>query len=211
MNSTMKRACGLVVATIGIFFTAHSMHRGIVTRTAAKKHVHSVQQIRVPSSTPIKKQDVQTMLSVADCYFETTPGYPDVKKKLYAALKNDNQNALKGYLFEVETARELRINRGQNIRAFHKKCAHPQYMYVREFDIVTDICAYECKNVGWPAIDASMYLTAQLATQFAEQAELVRSGTVDVRYFMVCSKNPIPFHWQVWFMQQSILYMEGPA
>lgn len=210
MSSTMKRFLFLALVTVCSSAMIVPMHPRLA-RTVAKKHAHTVQQVRIPKHAPLKKQDVQTVVSIADCYFATTPGYNDVKKKVAISLKNNNQNSLRGYLFELEAAHELAIKRDQTVCAFHKRCAHPQYMYVREFDIITDWCAIECKCINWDSVQKSEYIAEQLATQFAEQAELVRSGTVDVPYFMVCSKNPIPIQWQVWFMQRSILYMECPS
>lgn len=156
------------------------------------------------------QRDIDEITQLTDLYFKNIPGYPQVKERLTRSLENPQRHAAKGYAYELETALYLVCKEHHTIFAFEKKYTHPAFKFTREIDLTSNRCACECKNINWESVKRSPYISAQLATQFSQQNELVRSGVVGVPHFMVCSKNPIPFDWKLWLSQRNILYMEGP-
>jgi hypothetical protein len=156
------------------------------------------------------RADVDAMVAITDRHFGAAPGYVTVKERLYKSLDTKTEPQMRGYAYELEVAWYLKEREKHTICAFDQMYMHPTLDFAREIDIVTNLCAVECKCVNWDAIEQSDYITARITKQFTEQAALVRAGLVGVPHFMVCSKNQIPFEWKVWFWQQGILYMEGP-
>lgn len=189
----------------------HAMH-GHITAVSLRKAHASPARIRpsLNAATIKTRTDVDMMVALTDVRFAAVPGYDTLKNRLYASLDTKTQQQIQGYAYEFEVAWYLEQVEKHTIRSFEQKYTHPVLSFTREIDIVTDFCAIECKNINWDAIQRSDYITAHVTKQFIEQGELVRAGLVGVPYFMVCSKNQIPFNWKVWFHQRSILYMEGP-
>lgn len=138
-------------------------------------------------------------------------GYHYVKNNIYRSLESSTAYTAKGYVYELQVAIDLVLRENQTILAFEKKYTHPQLHFIREIDIITDLCAIECKCIKWHSVQRSDYIAAKLATQLSEQYELVQSGIVGVPHFMIYSKNAIPFDWKVWLSQKGILYAEGPV
>ncbi len=196
-------------------FSAHTMN---VSMFLAKKSVRTVHANRLPvrsaqrfRSFEVKStQDVEKITRITDPYFADVPGYPRLKNQLDKALKNPHRYTAKGYVYELEVALYFLEKENQTICAFEKKYTHPLARFTREIDIITDSCAIECKNIDWDSVQRSEYISSLIARQFCEQNELVHSGVVGVPYFMLCSKNQIPFTWKVWLAQRGIFYMEGP-
>jgi hypothetical protein len=162
------------------------------------------------NATAIKtRADVDAMVAITDRHFAKVPGYATVKERLYKSLDTNIEQQMRGYAYELEVAWYLKEREKHTICSFDYVYTYPG-LAAREIDIVTNLCAVECKCVNWEAIQRSDYITARIARQFTEQAALVRAGLVGVPHFMVCSKNQIPFAWKVWFLEQGIMYMEGP-
>lgn len=188
------------------------MHRSVaavhVRTTTTRMRARSMPRLRTLEVR--SQEDVDAITQVTDPYFMQVPGYPELRRKLAQSLDDSRLWIAKGYPYELETALYLLCKEHQTILAFEKKYIHPVSKKKREIDIVTNCCACECKNITWESVQQYPYIAAQLAMQFTEQNELVRSGVVGVQHFMVCSKNPIPFNWKLWFAQRNILYMEGP-
>jgi hypothetical protein len=197
--------CMLIVSTI------YGMHgpRVSVPRRTSKVRSYATVVSRIRTKEAVSRDNATSLIAMANPYFEGVPGYDCLKKKLSKSFENPNRFA-KGYLYELEVALHLMHTRRETICAFEKKFSHPWCFHTREIDIITDRCAYECKNINWESVQCSDYITQLLVAQFAEQAMLVASGVVGVPYFMVCSKNEIPVEWKWWFAQHAILYMEGP-
>ena len=181
--------------------------KNVRTVSANRLQVRFAQRHR---SFEITGEDVEKIVCITDPYFSHVPGYPSLKNQLDKSLHNPHRHTAKGYVYELEVALYFVKKEKQVIHAFEKKYTHPQLMFTREIDIVTEHCAIECKCIDWLTVLGSKYISEKLASQLAEQNELVRSGIVGVPCFMVCSKNQIPFDWKIWFAQQGILYMEGP-
>lgn len=187
------------------------MYRVAAVAARSKPHQPSVRVRPAFDVSAIKTYaDVDALTKMTDRHFAEVPGYATLKKRLYASLDTKKEPHIQGYAYELLVACYLVHAEKQTVCAFEQKYTHPELCFTREIDIITDRCAIECKNISWEAVQRSAFITASIAKQFSEQAALVHAGLVGVPYFMVCSKNPIPFAWKTWFWQQAILYMEGP-
>ncbi len=156
-------------------------------------------------------EEIEAILTTTDPLFNAVAGYNCVKNNIYRSLESSSLYTAKGYVYELQVAVDLMLRENQTIVAFEKRYTHPHLHFTREIDIITDSCAIECKCITWQSLQRSAYISAKLVSQLMEQHELVRSGVVGVPYFMIYSKNAIPFDWKVWLSQKGILYAEGPA
>jgi hypothetical protein len=207
---SMKRSAMIILMSM-MWTPLFGMHRAAAVVSLRKPSIsHArVRPAELNASSIKTRADVDAMVAITDRHFGVVPGYGTVRERLYKSLDTKTEQQMRGYAYELEIAWYLKEKEKHTICLFDCVYTHPG-LAAREIDIVTNLCAVECKCVNWDAIQQSEYITARIAKQFTEQAALVRAGLVGVPHFMVCSKNQIPFEWKVWFWQQGILYMEGP-
>jgi hypothetical protein len=140
--------------------------------------------------------------------FEHKPGFTSVLENI--ARQAHNPGGLKGHLFEIEKAIDLREKcttrkSALTILGFSQIRRSPKSDKKREFDIVAQdgrkIIYYECKNTEWKT--SPEYSGAQ----FLDQKEIIRDlGShygVKAQY-VVTSKQPIPAKWQFFFERHQI-------
>jgi hypothetical protein len=210
MKKVVKRSVVIVLMLI-FLIPLYGMHRAVAMVSLRKPSIsHARMRPAELNASAIRtRADVDAMVAITDRHFAKVPGYATVKERLYKSLETTREQQMRGYAYELEVAWYLQQKEKHTICLFDYVYTHPG-LAAREIDIVTNLCAVECKYVNWDAIQQSDHITARITKQFTEQAALVRAGLVGVPHFMVCSKNQIPFEWKVWFWQQGILYMEGP-
>jgi|GEM_PF-4215522 len=177
-------------------------------------HLHAVKRLlhhaRTPkiALAPSLHKDTLTILCHATEEFRKIPGYGILYNNIYKAAHEGYTPTTKGYIYELLVAWHLQ-HHGHIINSFNY--TYEGLGYTRQFDIVTDQWAVECKNIEWPYVVRSDKIAQQLERQFCEQRDLVDANLVDgLQWYVMYSYNPIPPAWKEKLRQQRIMFMQGP-
>lgn len=148
---------------------------------------------------------IEYVIAQTDLLFKEVPGYKKVVENVYTSFNGFLSHTSKGPLYELQVALDFH-SRGHTICAFEKTYKNEKINCERELDIITNLCAIECKNIHWHLAEHSPKILRKIQQQIYDQKALVDSGTIGVPHYILCSKNEIPLTCRNWLEEQGVFY-----
>lgn len=135
--------------------------------------------------------------------FEETPGYNENLRLI--VIKPYDEGLVNGHAYEIERALAL-ADIGEPILGFNVTLRTRHLR--REFDVLTQNYAIECKNIRW-----KNEVNKKLTQQFLAQKKIIDHKNRQSNYnrrFQVSSKQSVPECWHHWFAENDIDVYEEP-
>ncbi|MFZ5953575.1 MAG: hypothetical protein ACOYT8_00580 [Candidatus Dependentiae bacterium] len=190
----------------------NSIGKLVVTNQQLEEHINAVLKNLKTVSEYLTNFEMESIINVEKVtdgarLFKEVNSFWNKDGPLYKILKTatktldgNDLNTARGAIYELEKALNLE-SKGEKVVYFGRKLPGNKTC---EFDIETLSKLIECKDRYWQNITAKKMQT--MKSRFIEQK---KNASAYGKTFEVHSKQPIPEHWQKWFYDNGISFIEG--